>query len=115
MEIYKPKQLPYQDDFEFWRNMMRILVIVLYTPILIFFLADGIGDAKEFLYSFTDWPASRYFFFFAPLAISLGDLNLVRLEKKSGVPMPKVSRNFIDGSWLVSLVFYSLSLIGLLI
>jgi hypothetical protein len=118
METDKPKQLPYQDDFEFWRNMMRIMVFVLYNPVLLYFLAQDLAQdptgVNEFLFSITDWPASRYFFFFAPMAISLRDLRLVRLEKKSGVPMPKVSRNFIYGSWLVSLVLYSLFLFALL-
>lgn len=111
MEHNEPKQLPYQDNFEFYHNMLRILVIVLYTPLVVFMLIDASG-IREFLNSFGDWPEKRYFFFFAPLAISLIDMHLVGLEKKSKIPMQKVSRNFIYGSWIVSSLLYSILILS---
>lgn len=113
METNKPKQLPYQDDFEFWRNMARIMMIVAFNPIISFLLAQDSEGAKEFLYTFADWPLKYYFFFFLPLFISLHNLDMVWLEKKSGVPMPRVSKHFIYASWVVSLVFYGSFVVAL--
>jgi hypothetical protein len=108
-----PKQLPYQDNFEFWHNMLRIMVIVLYNPIILYFLFQARTDARAFLFSMDDWPDSRFVFFFGPLVLALIDLYLVRLEKKSGVPMQRVSKHFIYASWTVSLLFYGIIIIGL--
>lgn len=115
MENNKPKQLPYEDDFEWGRNMIRILIIVLYTPMTFLLVSDGFAamDTQDFLSDFRQWPSARYFFFFAPLGMSLIDLYLVSLEKKSGVPMQRVSKHFIYGSWVVSVAFYGLFVLGL--
>jgi hypothetical protein len=115
MEPNKPKQLPYEDDFENFRNLIRIMVIVMYNPILLYFLAQNTtgADVREFLFSLPDWPSSRIFFFFFPMGMSLIDIYLVGLEKKSGVPMQRVSKHFIYASWTISLLLYGLVIIGL--
>jgi hypothetical protein len=112
METNKPKQLPY-DESEFWRNILRILVIVLYAPTTILLWRVGLEDGREFLHSFGDWPATRYFFFFAPLILSLIDLRQAGIANKNGDPMPSYTRNFMYGSWLVSLAFYALMITAL--
>lgn len=115
METNKPKQLPYQDDFEPWRNIIRIMVIVLYTPTtVLMFVIGGLEDTQEFVLTMGDWPLKYHIIFFAPLFVSVMNLQMLVIEKKSEVPMPRVSRHFIYASLVISLIFYSLFVVALL-
>lgn len=110
----KSKQLPYQDDFEPWRNISRIMVTVLYTPTtILMFMLGGFEGGREFILEIGDWPRNRYIMFFVPLCVCIMNLQMLVIEKRSGVPIPRVSRHFIYASLLVSLLFYGLFVIAL--
>jgi len=101
----QPKLPAYLDSFEFYRNLGRIMVLGFYTWITVYVFRD-IAGAKEFLSRMGSWPTSYYVIFFIPLAVSLIDLYLSWIERKTKIPMKSYSRKLIRISWLVSLVFY---------
>lgn len=118
METNKPKQLPYQDGFEDWRNMSRIMITVMYNPLLAFFMfrmmVQDPEDFKGFLYTIDEWPFNHYFFFFAPLFVCAMNLQMLVIEKRSRVSIPRVSRHFIYASLVVSAIFYGVFVVALL-
>lgn len=101
----QPKPPAYLDSFEFYRNLSRVILIVFYSVLFVFTLSDLQGG-KEFLGRFNTWPTSYYFIFFFPLALSLIDLYLFWLERKTNIPMRRHSWNFMRISWFVSTLFY---------
>lgn len=109
----QPQPPPYLDSFEFYRNLGRIMVLGFYSWIIVFVLKDT-ASAKEFLSRMGSWPTSYYVIFFIPLAVSLTDLRLSWIERKTKISMKSYSRNLIRISWLVSLVFYLVHIWSLL-
>jgi hypothetical protein len=61
-----------------------------------------------------NWPRKYHVIFFAPLFVSVMNLQMLVIEKKSRVPMQRVSRHFIYASLLVSLLSYGLFVAALL-
>jgi hypothetical protein len=94
----------YKDGWDQYRNLMRLAIIVFYGMICYYLLrTNDVGSM------FTESrPNSHYIVFIVPFFISLIDVYLIWLEKKTKIPMNKVSHYFIYGAWIVSAFFYSI-------
>jgi hypothetical protein len=120
MENNKPKQLSHQDELELIRNLIRIMLVVLYTPttVLMFFalgsLEENLSEAREFVLTMLVWPLKYHLFFFAPLFVCIMNMQMLMAEKRSGVPMLRVSRHFLYASLVVGAVFYGMFIVSLL-
>jgi hypothetical protein len=109
----QPKPPPYQDSFEEYRNIIRLLVICWYS-LLSFLVINSIfrGDEFEELTGRSTW---FYVVLFIPLGVSLIDVYLVWLEWKTGIPMKRISKILIYGSWIVSAIYSAIMLYGFLL
>jgi hypothetical protein len=107
----EPKPPAYLDHFEPYRNIFRIIVVVIYAP-MIFLAISDLTMAGEFLSRFDSWPTSYYYIFFFPLVDSLIDVYLVWLERKTRIPMLRHSKKLIYGSWTISSLYYLMFILG---
>jgi hypothetical protein len=101
----EPKSPAYKDSFEQYRNLIRLAIIGIWgmiTAVLISICLRG-----EPFGEFTGRPIGHYVVMSIPLAMSLADLYLVWLEKRTSNSMNKLSKNLIYGAWFVSAVYYS--------
>jgi hypothetical protein len=111
MDTNETKQDSFWDIPDLFQNLARIMVVVLYSPVIFFFIKTDPAEMKEFLNSFMSWPPGRYFFFFFPLGLLLINLYLLSVGKRTHVPIPRVSRNFIYLSGIVTILLYSIIII----
>lgn len=107
MDTNETKEDSFWDTPDLFQNLARIMVVVLYTPLIFFSFNTDPAEMKEFLNSFMRWPPGRYFFFFFPLGLLLINIFLISVERRTHVPIPRVSRNFIYISGFITLIFYS--------
>jgi hypothetical protein len=100
----EPKPTPYMDTSEEMYNGIRLAIIVLYGMVA-FYLAWSPDVGSMFI---ERRPNSHYVIFIMPLGFSLMDLYQVWREKKTGIPMKKLSKIMIYGAWLVSAWYYGI-------
>jgi hypothetical protein len=100
------KHQAYQDTKAFDRNIFRLAVLIGYG-MMGFFLTKATGIGRMFTEA---RPLQHYLIFIAPLILSIIEWRVIRQGKRTGIPVPKATRYFIYGVWLVSALYYSVYL-----
>jgi hypothetical protein len=96
----------YKDSFEEYRNIGRFGIMLIYGIFSYHLFRDF--NESDAIFNGPVRPTSYYLLFLIPGFFSLIDIYLVWLEKKTKIPMNKVSKYFIYGAWLISAIFYSI-------